>query len=348
MKAGVFHYFRDIRYEDVEDIKLEKGDKFDVLVKVRAAGVCGSDIGHFTGKFGDPLPKGSILGHELCGEVVEIGENVTNVKVGDRVGIEPLIGCGHCRFCLQGDYYLCNNLRHIGYYYPGGFAEYTKAPHEKVFKLPDNVSFEEASTLDCYAVAVHGLNIVPVNVGDTIVVYGAGPAGLCMAQAVKAAGVKNVIIIDVIDGVLEVSKKAGIELVFNSTKVDVYEKVMELTGGRGADIVFDSAGGHAPILDTAVRMLRPRGTLAIVGMRSDMPFDSLAAHFKEIEIKFVFSYGYWNYKTEFEIALDLISTGKINAKPLVTHKFELKDIDKAFTAALDKKASNAVKVVVIP
>ena len=348
MKAGVFHNFKDIRYEDVEDVKLEAGDKFDVLIRVRAVGICGSDLAHYIGLHTDLLPEGSIMGHELCGEVVEIGEHVTNVSVGDRVGIEPLIGCGQCRFCRQGDYYLCEDLRHIGYYYHGGFAEYTKAPHDKVYKLPDNLSFEEASTLDCYAVAVHGLNRVPINVGDTVVVFGAGPAGLCMAQAAKAAGAKEVVIIDVIDGVLEVSKKAGIALAFNSTKVDVYEKVMDITDGRGADIVFDGAGGNAPVLDTAVRMLRPGGTLGIVGMRSNLPFDSVAAHFKEIDIKYVFSYGCWDYKTDFEIALDLISSGKINAAHMITHRFALKDINEAFAAALDKQTSKAVKVVMIP
>lgn len=348
MKAGVFHHFRDIRFEDVEDVKLEKGDKFDVLIKVRAAGVCGSDIAHFIGAHCDELPEGSVMGHELCGEVVETGGSVTNVKVGDRVGIEPLIGCGRCGFCLQGDYYLCSDLRHIGYYYSGGFAEYCKAPHEKVYRLPDNISFEEASTLDCYAVAVHGLHRVTVNVGDTVVVFGAGPVGLCMAQAVKAAGVKNIVIIDVIDGVLDVARKAGFEFALNSTETDVYKSVMELTGGRGADIVFDGAGGSAPILDTAVKMLRARGTLGVIGMRGELKFDSVAAHFKEIDIKYIFSYGYWDYKTEFEIALDLISSGKIDASRLITHKFPLKDIEKAFAAALDKKASNAVKVVLIP
>lgn len=348
MKAGVFHHFSDIRFEDVKDTALEKDDRFDVRVKVRAAGICGSDISHFIGAHCDELPEGSIMGHELCGEVVEAGENVTNVKVGDRVGIEPLIGCGHCGFCLQGDYYLCSNLKHIGYYYPGGFAEFTKAPHDKVYKLPDNVSYEAAATLDCYAVAVHGLHRVPVNVGDTVVIFGAGPVGLCMAQAVKAAGVKNVVIIDVIDGVLEVSKKAGFEYALNSIKVDVYKYVMELTNGRGADIVFDGAGGSAPILDTAVKMLRARGTLGIIGMRGELPFDSVAAHFKEIDIKYIFSYGYWDYKTEFEIALDLISAGKIDASALITHKFALKDIKEAFAAALDKKTSNAVKVLLIP
>ena len=348
MKAGVFHHFRDIRFEDVGDVRLEKDDKFDVRVKVRAAGICGSDIAHFIGMHCDELPEGSVMGHELCGEVVEIGENVMNVKVGDRVGIEPLIGCGHCGFCQQGDYYLCSELKHIGYYYPGGFAEYTKAPHDKVYKLPDNVSFEEASTLDCYAVAVHGLHRVPVSVDDTVVIFGAGPVGLCMAQAVRAAGAKNTVIVDVVDSVLEVSRKAGFELAFNSTEVDIYEKVMQLTHGRGADIVFDGAGGKAPVLDAAVRMIRARGTLGVIGVRGELQFDSVAAHFKEINIQYVFSYGLWDYRTEFEIALDLISTGRINAADLITHRFALKDIREGFAAALDKKASGAVKVVLIP
>ncbi len=346
MKAGVFHNIKDIRFEEVEDVKIEPGDKLDVIIKVGAAGICGSDIAHYVGVHS--LAEGSIMGHELSGQVVEVGENVTNVKVGDRVGVEPLIGCGHCRLCQQGDYYLCSELKHIGYFYHGGFAEYAKVPHEKLYKLPDNLSFEEASTLDCYAVAVHGLKRVPINVGDTVVVFGAGPVGLCMAQAAKAAGAKAVVIIDVVEGILDVSKKAGFEMAFNSMNVDVYQKVMEITNGLGADIVFDGAGGKAPVLDLGVRMLRPRGTLGVIGMREHLEFDSVAAHFKEIDIKYVFSYGMWDYKTEFEIALDLITSGKIDASHIITHRLPLKDVKKGFETALDKKTSKAVKVVLIP
>lgn len=348
MKAGVFHHFRDIRYQETHDIKLEKGSPFDVLIRVRAAGICGSDIAHYIGQNCDELPEGSIMGHELAGEVVETGEGVENVKPGDRVGIEPLIGCGRCGYCLQGDYYLCGDLKHIGYFHSGGFAEYTRAPHEKVHKLPDHVSCEEASTLDCYAVAVHGLQRVPVNVTDTVVIFGGGPVGLCMAQAVKAAGAGKIVIFDIADPVLDVSRKAGFDLVYNSTKVDPVQKVQELTGGFGADIVHDCAGGQAPVLEDAVKMLRGGGSLGIIGMRGSLPFDSVAAHFKEIKIQYVFSYGMWNYRTEFGIALDLISSGKIDAKALITHRFPLEKISEAFEVAMDKQGSGAVKVLLIP
>lgn len=347
MKAAVFHKFRDIRYEEVEDITLTEGDSFDVLIKVKAAGICGSDISHYIGQHTEELPDGSIMGHEFSGEVIEIGSNVSNVKVGDLVGVEPLLGCGQCGYCKQGDYYLCENLRHIGYYYSGGFAEYVKVPHEKVCKLPENVTCEEAATLDCYAVAVHGLRRVPVSIGDTVVVFGGGPVGLCMAQVAKAAGGK-VIIIDIVEGVLDICRKAGFSEVYNSMKEDVVRIVKEMTNGRGADVVFDGAGGNAPVLETAVKIIRPRGTLGIIGMRGSLELDSVAAHFKEIDIKYIFSYSMWNYQTEFAMALEMIKNGKVVPRDIITHYYPLSKVEEAFSVALNKKESNAVKVMLLP
>jgi (R,R)-butanediol dehydrogenase/meso-butanediol dehydrogenase/diacetyl reductase len=344
MKAGVFYGKEDIRVEEVKDLQAEKGT---VIVKVKAAGICGSDLHFYRGVV--DLPKGTVLCHELSGEIVEVGEGVSSFKVGDRVGIEPLIGCGECRFCKVGEYHLCAQLKHIGIFYSGGFAEFSRVPEDKLYKLPENVSFEVASLLDCYAVSVHAINKVRVEVDDVVVILGGGPLGLTTAQVVKAAGVNEVVLVDLIDGVLEVAKKAGIGCTINATKEDVVKKVKELSGGLGADVVFEAVGGDAPTLNQAIQLARPGGTVGIIGARMEASnLDVWTAFIKELNIQFVWSYAMWGFKREFDIALNLLASGKINAAPLITHKVSLDEINKGFRLANNKKESNAVKVLVIP
>ena len=346
MKAGVFYGKGDIRYEDVPDVRLGMEDRFDVLIKVGAGGVCGSDIHYYNGEMPGDEFAGHVLGHELAGEVVETGEGVTNVKAGDRVGVEPLIGCGRCRWCMAGDYHICPDLRHIGYYYSGGFGEYAVAPHGKCFKLPDSLSYEAATLIDGYAVAVHALHKSRLSVADFVVVFGAGPLGLCTAQAARAAGARGVVIIDVIDEVLDTAKRAGIHEAWNSAKTDIVAELLARTDGRGCDIVFETAGGNAPVIEPAIQMLRRGGYLGLIGIRERMGFSAFPPQAKEITLDYIYSYAMWDYITEYEIALGMIARGDIDAEPLITHVFDLADIKQAFEAAKDKQSSKAVKVVV--
>ena len=345
MKAAVLYGKEDIRVENVPDLKLD--DYLNVLVKVKAAGICGTDIHFYEWLYPDRVPRFAVLGHEFAGEVVAVGEGVTNVKVGGRVAVEPLNGCGNCAYCRSGDYHLCKNLKQSGKHYSGGFAEYTKVNCNKCVKIPENVSYRQAALLDCYAVGVHAVKRIPISVSDTVVVYGAGPMGLCTAQIVKAAGARKVILIDVVQEVLDIARTAGIEYVINSTKEDPVERVMALTDGVGADIVFDSVGGRAPTMDLQIEMLRPHGKLGMIGVRQDTTFNMARPHFKEIDIVFIFSYAMWNYRTEFSMAMDLLEKGAVIAGPLVTHTFPLASIHEAFETAKDKNKSHAIKVMII-
>jgi len=347
MKAGIFYGPGDVRYEEIETPKLEPGDEFDVLIHVMAAGVCGSDMHYYKGEAPEALRERAVLGHELSGVVLEVGVNVTNVKPGDRVGVEPLIGCGVCAYCLSGDYHLCQSLKHIGYFYGGGFAEYVKAPHGKVYLLPDSVSFEEASTLDCYAVAVHAMKRVAVNIHDFVVVIGAGPLGICTAQVAQAAGARKVILVDLIEEILALARQSGINDTINSSQGNIVEEIMRLTGGKGADIVFETVGGNAPTLDQSVEMVRYGGTVGLIGMRNRSTIDFWKAHGKELNLTFIYSYAYWNYATEFEIALQMMADRHLNAKPMITHRFPMSRIKEAFDTTLNKQSSKAIKVVVI-
>jgi L-iditol 2-dehydrogenase len=345
MKAALFYGPKDIRVQEIEKPKITSKE---VLIKVKAAGICGSDIHFYKGEAPIKLDVGTVLGHELSGEVVAIGDEVKSIKIGDRVGVEPLIGCGKCVFCKIGQYHLCKNLKHIGYAYKGGFAEYTKVPQENIYNLPDNVTYEEASLLDSYAVSVHALNRVTVKINDIVVIIGGGTLGITTAQLVKLAGAKKVIVIDLLDEVLQVARKAGIDYILNASKIDVVNEVMKLTDDMGADIVFESVGGEAPTLNQSVQMIKPGGTIGIIGIRNKGSMDFWSAHTKEINIIFIWSYAKWGINAEFKIALNLLESKKINATPLISYKYTLDKINDAFATALNKKESNAVKVIINP
>lgn len=172
MKAAVFYGAGDIRIEERSLPRIGPGE---LLVKIKAAGICGSDLHGY--RSAPRNSEGHMFGHEYSGEVVEIAKDVENLAIGDRVGLEPLVGCGKCGYCLSGNYHLCLDLWHIP-----GFAEYQKFPQGKAFTLPDQVSYEEASTLDCIAVAVHAARLSGLKGGEIIAVLGAGTIGLLTMQ----------------------------------------------------------------------------------------------------------------------------------------------------------------------
>jgi len=346
MKAGVFYGPQNIKVEEVEKPEVSAGY---VIIRVKAAGICGSDLHFYKGATLLKISPGTVLGHELSGEVVAVGDGVTKVKVGDRVGVEPLIGCGKCSFCGIGEYHLCKELKHIGFAFKGGFAEYAKAPQEKVFKLTENISYEQATLLDSYAVSVHAIHKVRVEVNDVVAIIGGGTLGLTTVQVVKAAGVKKVLVIGRRDEGLRIAKDAGADIIINASKIDVLNEVKKLTGGLGADVVFECVGGNAPTMAQAVQIAKPGGTIGIIGVFTKNPtFDFWSAHSKELSLVFVWSYANWGIKPEFEIALELLAAGKFNAEPLITHKFPLNKINDGFLTLSNKKESNALKVVVIP
>jgi 2-desacetyl-2-hydroxyethyl bacteriochlorophyllide A dehydrogenase len=346
MKAAVYYAPKDIRLQEMEKPIPSTGE---VVIEVKACGICGSDLHFYEGIKDVDINPGIILGHELGGEVIEVGKGVKKLKVGDRVGVEPLIGCGNCEYCQVGKYHICPGLQTIGINFHGGFAEYAKAPQEKAYKLPDNVSYEDTTLLDAYAVSVHGINRVRVDVKDVVVVIGSGPLGFTTMQVVKAAGAKEVVLIGRRDENLKIAKKAGADITLNTTKVDVVDEVKKLTNGRGANIVFECVGGLAPTLGQALQMVGPEGIIGIIGAYSEDPvLDFWSGYFKEIDLLWVSSYAKWGGKPEFEIGIDLLALGKCNAKPLVTHKYPLDNITDGFEALLHKKETNAIKVAIIP
>lgn len=223
MKAAFFYGGGDIRLDNVPDPVPGPGE---ALVRVKAAGICGSDLHgyrdpkHVWPGLGIPF----MTGHELAGEIAALGRDVIGLRVGQRVSVEPrhLVGCGRCRWCLRGDYHLCPGLgtENGKKVYSTGFAEYSIEPGKKLYPLPDHVTEAEATLLDGYSCAVHALHLAPVNISQTVVVVGAGPIGLTALEIFKLSGVSQVIVCDINDRSLETAIRLGADHVINSQKTD--------------------------------------------------------------------------------------------------------------------------------
>ena len=340
MRAGVVYGPGDIRVEEVEMPRPGPGE---VLLEVKAAGICGSDL-HFHRTSPDGTHVRTVMGgHELSGRIAAVGEGVVHRKFGERVGVEPLLGCGECQFCSVGCYHLCENLTHPG----GGFREFTVLPEAKVFPLPDNVSHEEAAILDCLTVGVHAIHRAGVAITDAVAIIGDGAIGLSTLEVTKAVGARRTALIGHHEGNLEIAKKLGADTVVNSAKSDEVEKIMQLTDGKGCEIVFETVGGMTDTMGSAARIAKPGGTIVIIGMfAKHLELDLRYLVRNEIDLKSSWSYSTWKGTPEFEIALDMLARGELNAKALITHKFPLGKISDAFHAALNKGESDALKVLI--
>ena len=347
MKAALFYGGPDIRVETAPDPVPGPGE---VLVRVRAAGVCGSDLHRYRRK-DDHQTEPSMTGHELAGDIAAVGPGVMGLAVGQRVGVEPrhLVSCGHCRWCLRGDTELCPEVgmedgRHVQ---STGFAEYSLEPAENCYPLPDMLPYDTAAILDVYAVAVHALHRVPVGPMDTVVVFGAGAVGLAVVQVARTLGAGRVIAVDTWDAPLAAARQLGCDAVINSTEADVVAAVRDLTGGQGADVVFEAVGGRAPTFAAALDVVARGGRVGVIGMFSDVQtLDPRPLMRKELNLHWIWSYGLWCGVPEFQIALDMLVSGKIDTAPLITHRFPLDRIADAFAAADDKRASGAIKVLI--
>lgn len=350
MLAGILYGPKDLRVEEIDIPDLLPGW---VLIKVRAAGICGSDLHLYKEK--TFIPISSVLGegkyvpgHELAGEVQKVGEGVKSLHQGDRVVIEPTINCGKCDWCHIGLYNLCEKSGLIGFYYIGGIAEYCVAPEEKCFKIPENISFEEAATLDCIAVAARAVRRANISAEDRVVILGAGTIGLFASQVAIIEGARNVYVTGTHDYQLNMAKKFGVTGTINARSENPVERIMELTSGKGVDKVIEAVGGTAPVLEQGVGMLRRQGTLVATGIfLKPMPINMFSLITKEVTLTGAWGYAYWTHLKEFEVSLDLLESGKVDAKPLITHKFPLEKTSEAFEVALNKTKTKSIKVQIV-
>jgi len=342
LKAAVLYAPYDLRIEEIPKPEIGCGE---VLVRIRAVGICGSDI-HFytTGRCSGFIVKEPlILGHECSGEIVEIGDDVDNVKIGDKVAVEPGFPCGRCYYCRIGRYNLCPDI--VFYGAPpihGAFREYTPAKASFVYRIGGDISFEEAALIEPLAVGMQAVKRSGMMSGSTVAVFGCGPVGLLTLQVALASGASPIIAIDPIEYRVELAEKLGATYTVNPVETSVVEYVDKLTNGIGVDVVFEVSGNPKAFND-ALKIVRRGGVIVQVGMfEENVTFDPALIIDKEIDIRGVF-----RYANVYEQAIKLASSGRIKLKPLITHIFTLDRIKEAFDTIVEKRG-NPVKVIVKP
>jgi L-iditol 2-dehydrogenase len=321
-----------------------------VLVRIRVAGICGTDLRHW--KKHEPELACNIMGHELAGEVVEVGEDVFHVKPGDRVVVETVMGDGVCEYCRIQRYNICEHLYDVRTKYVSkAYAEYLCGPAEKIYKLPDHVSFEEAALIDTLSVCLHGQHLSGLGLNDKVAIIGAGPIGLGQLLLAKASGA-DVIIVDLVDSALDKARELGADAVVDGRAEDPVARVMQFTGGRGADIVFECAGGESmpQTLPQATKMVRRGGKVVIIGGfdagETSIPLEWQRLQMSEIQLILSASFAMHEIYHEQGMVLDLIAKGRIDVRKLITHQFDLDRINEAFDVAQRKQETGAVFVAI--
>lgn len=324
------------------EVPVPKGKQ--VLVKLEYVGICGSDVHYLEhGKIGDFIVNGDfILGHECAGTVVEIGTGVENLKVGDRVALEPGQTCGQCEFCKSGRYNLCPSVEFLATPpYHGCLMNYIAFPENMAFKLPDSISTKEGALVEPLAVGMHAARQGNVKLGDSVVILGSGCIGLVTLLACKAFGATDITVVDIIPKRLEYAKKLGATTVINAAEKDVLAEIDKLTNKKGVDVVIETAGSAKTIAQTPY-LVKNGGCVVLVGMT---PQDIVEYNFakimaKEAEIKSVF-----RYRNIYPQAIKAISKGIIDISGIVTHEFAFDDVAKAFDFVINNK-QDVVKAVI--
>jgi threonine dehydrogenase-like Zn-dependent dehydrogenase len=326
----------------------------EALVRVRAAGVCGSDLHNYRGQRPDRSATPWQQGHELAGEIAAVGEGVTGLSVGQRVAVEAehLLGCGKCRLCAEGQNQICPNrgIRNGERQSSHGFSQYDVCVAANLHPISGEISFGDAALLDCYACGVHAANRSPVPDGGTAVIIGAGAIAMTLGQVLKARGAKRVVMIGTRPGPLELAVESGAaDSTICLSEQEPVDGVLSLTDGEGAAVTFETVGGRSQLIAQAASMTRNGGSISVLGLfTAGQEIDSGLAMQKELAIRWSNSFSTWQGKSEFVTALELMEQGKLQPGPIITHEFGIDDIGKAFAAADDKATSGAIRVMVIP
>ncbi|MBK5502777.1 2,3-butanediol dehydrogenase [Peribacillus sp. TH14] len=346
MKALRWHGVRDLRLDNIEEPTAEK-DK--VKIKVEWCGICGSDLHEYTAgpifiptEAPHPLSGGKapiVLGHEFSGRVVEVGEEVTKVQVGDRVVVEPIYACGKCAACKQGTYNLCKKMGFYGLAGGGGgFSEYAAVPEAMLHKIPEVVSYEQGALVEPSAVALHAVRQSKLKVGDKAAVFGTGPIGLLVIEALKASGASEIYAVELSEQRRKKAEELG-AIGIDPSQCDPVEQIQKLTNG-GVDVSYEVTG-VPPVLSQAINSTQNGGETMIVSI-----FEKEASiHPQNIVLKERTINGIIGYRNVFPAVISLMAQGYFPADRLVTKRIKLDDaIEEGFEALL--KERNQVKILV--
>lgn len=313
----------------------------EVVIKVRNCGICGSDLHFFHGGF---PPPPVCPGHEVSGQVAEVGAGVKRLQPGDRVAIEPLVVCGACWACRTGDYQLCRKLQIVGTMLDGGFAEYLRAPAAAAFPLPQSVDFEVGSLTEPLAVTVHAVRLGDVRMGDRVLVLGAGTIGLLSIVAAKAAGAAEVWITARHAQQCAAAEALGASRIF--TGPDAASALSDAARAASVDAVVETVGGTADTLNDALHVVRRGGRIVVLGVFTGMPtLNALSLMAKEVRLIGSLTYGRCGPRADYDVALQLLADAPERFRGLITHRLPLADISRGFETALNKR-SGSLKVTI--
>ena len=343
MKALLLKEYKEL---EVTEMPQPEFGPNEVLVKVEACGICGSDVHGYDGSSGRRIPP-LIMGHEASGTIAETGSDVTGYAPGDRVTFDSTVSCGKCHFCRAGKINLCDNRKVLGvscgdYRQPGAFAEYVVVPEHILDRLPDELGFEQAAMIEAVSVAVHAANRTPITLGDTAVVVGTGMIGLLVVQTLKLAGCAKVIAVDLDNGKLRLAEELGADVGLNPKEVDVQARILEMTNGRGADVATEVVGA-TPTIKTAIDSVRKGGAVTIVGNLAptvELPLQSVVT--RELSI-----FGTCASNGEYPQCIDLLASGAIQVDPLISQKAKL-DAGPELFAKLYEGEPGLMKVILQP
>ena len=339
MKAALWDA---IGHVSIVEKPMPVADEGHVVVKVKAVGVCATDIHMITGKVALAKPP-HVLGHEIAGEIEEIGVGVNGWKKGDRVVIDTIISCGRCPACKSGRRELCADRMEIGYDpYDGGYAEYVKVPAQCLVHLPDGVPFKEAAIMESVACPFGAVLRIGVKPGSTVLVQGGGPAGIAFIQAAKLSGAKKVIASVRGAERMEYARHFGADEIIDARNENVLERVMELTNGQGCEYVMDAAGTVESI-SLCFDACKNGGDVLYYGIPDASA--KLEFPFMKMMLKQLRLHGILEYCAGWDTLVALVESGRVNLRDMVTHTFKLEDLQKAVDI-YESKARNFVKMVI--
>jgi len=348
MKAARLHKpHSELKVEEIERPPVRHNE---VSVRIKSAGVCGTDLHIQDGEFlevpgvvGFHMELPRVLGHEISGVVEEVGSSVTGLKKGDRVVVDPILTCGVCYYCIIGERTMCENRGAYGESRDGGFAQYGSFLASNVHRIPDSVGFDEAAIMaDSLATPFHAMNLLDVKLGDKIAIFGVGGLGANAVQLAKLRGAVT-FAVDILEEKLKVAKELGADFTFNAGNTDPVKAIKEHTDGRGVDKALEMVGGKATV-EQAVACVRRGGKVGIVGGSNE----SFCVGIRQVLWNGLTIVGCYGSMVEhLPRMLELVATGRINLRRIITHRFPLDRVNEGFRV-LRQKIGNPMRVVIVP
>jgi (R,R)-butanediol dehydrogenase/meso-butanediol dehydrogenase/diacetyl reductase len=355
MKAAVFHGPKDLRVEKVERPALPEGW---VRVRIKSCGICGSDLHMYKGdspelkEYQIDLNKGcrGVFGHEASGDIEEVGEGVLGaLKVGDRVAVCPMWGCGSCELCRSGSFHLCRKQACIGYTHVGGYSENVVVPAFVCYRVHDDISYSGAALIEPLSNGIHACNRGQVSSEDVVVILGAGPIGLATTAAAKAMGARRIVVVDMLEHPLKVAGRLGADQVINSSVQDVSQEVLRYVDEDDISVIVEAVGGgQRTTLPLAIRLASRRARIVCIGIFSNpQEVDVWGMQWKEVSLVPSWAFCYNKNRHEYKLAVDLVSSKRVSLEPILTHRVPIDEITRGFDLAINKN-ENAIKIHIIP